>query len=50
MWTIAEKWELFVKIDFNTNTRIGLAVLKRFGDHKTNFQYKKLQLIIHRFF
>ena len=29
------------KIDFNTDTKIVLAVLKRFRDHKTSFKYIK---------
>ena len=29
------------KIDFNTDTKIILAVLKRFRGHKTSFRYKK---------
>ena len=28
------------KIDFNTDTKIVLAVLKRFRGHKTNFKYQ----------
>ena len=28
------------KIDFNTDTKIVLAVLKRFRGHKTSFKYK----------
>ena len=28
------------KIDFNTDTKIVLTVLKRFGGHETNFKYQ----------
>ena len=33
---LEEWWNLFFKIDFNKNTKIVLAVLKRFIGHKTS--------------
>ena len=38
-WTRGEMKSI-LKIDFNTNTKIVLAVLKRFRGHKTNFKYQ----------
>ena len=38
-WTRGEMKSIF-KIDFNTDTKIVLTVLKRFRGHKTNFKYQ----------
>ena len=35
----SEKWVVFIKIHFNTGTRICLSSIK-FGDHKTSYRYK----------